>query len=154
MNYLPPLKTLNMAQETIQEWIDAFEAKMRERFNNVYLRVSVSGIKGLDVEQVIFIVAQKSGIELRKIKGKYRGKQEVTDARSVAIYFCLKLFNINLRQLATHFANRNHATLIHSRRTILERLETKDYHITNLVNKVQDELNNILNREQDATIQN
>ena len=154
MNYLPLPKFLKMAQETIQQWIHAFETKIRERFNNEYLRVFVSGLKGFDVEHVISIVAQKSGIELWRIKCKTRGKQEVTDARSVAIYFCLKLFNINLRQLATHFGNRNHATLIHSRRTINERLETKDYHITNLVNKVQHELDNIINKDQDATIQN
>jgi chromosomal replication initiator protein len=67
-------------------------------------------------------VAKEFGIPSDLLRSKTR-KKEVAFARQVAMYLCTEHTKLTLKAIGLHFGGRDHATVIHARVTIAERIK-------------------------------
>jgi len=67
-------------------------------------------------------VAKEFGIPSDLLRSKTR-KKEVAFARHVAMYLCTEHTKLTLKAIGLHFGGRDHATVIHARMTIAERIK-------------------------------
>lgn len=87
------------------------------------LQVVVSDIKSpISVEEVQRIVCNYFNIPDDLIRAKTR-KQEVVNARQIAMYLVKELTNSSLKTIGLHFGGRDHSTVIHSCQTVEEQMK-------------------------------
>ncbi len=87
------------------------------------LRVVVSDIRNpINIEDIQRIVCNYFNIPDDLIRAKTR-KQEVVNARQIAMYLAKELTNSSLKTIGLHFGGRDHSTVIHSCQTIEEQLK-------------------------------
>ena len=82
--------------------------------------------------QIIKIVSELTGVELKDILGNKRERQRV-EARHVTIYLIKKYCpSLTLKTIGGYF-NRDHTTVIHSINNVNDKLDIHDYGYKNLV---------------------
>ncbi len=88
----------------------------------------------ISIHNIMDIVSKVSGISINDMKNKNR-KPKIHDARRVAIYLSLKYTSKSLNNIGKYFGNRDHATIIHTRKIVNELIECDDKIIMDLINK-------------------
>ena len=86
------------------------------------LRMVVNESKSpINIDQIQHIVCEFFDIPEDLLRAKTR-KQEVVNARQVAMYLSKELTNSSLKTIGLHFGGRDHSTVIHSCQTIHDRI--------------------------------
>ncbi len=87
------------------------------------LQVVVSDIKSpISIEEIQRIVCEYFNIPDDLIRAKTR-KQEVVNARQIAMYLVKEMTNSSLKTIGLHFGGRDHSTVIHSCQSVEEQLK-------------------------------
>lgn len=76
----------------------------------------------LTIEEIQRITCQYFNIPEDQVRAKTR-KQEVVQARQVAMYFCKKYTNHSLKTIGLHFGGRDHTTVIHAIKNVEDFVE-------------------------------
>jgi len=98
----------------------AITIELTQQILDRFLRNSV---KEVSVEYIINIVCDYFNIQLDQLALKTR-KHQVVEARQIAMYFSKKYSNASLAAIGKQCGNKDHATVHHACKTILDRLET------------------------------
>lgn len=107
-----------IAQATLgQRNIDLTLAK------EVIARFNSSEDKELTVESIKEMVADHFGVSIEKLGSKSR-KQEIATARHVSIYLSKQYTKNSLKNIGSHFGGRDHSTILHSCKTVKDRIDT------------------------------
>jgi len=86
------------------------------------LRMVVNESKSpINIDQIQHIVCEFFDIPEDLLRAKTR-KQEVVNARQIAMYLAKELTNSSLKTIGLHFGGRDHSTVIHSCQTIHDRI--------------------------------
>lgn len=76
----------------------------------------------LTIETIQRTVSKKFGIDEELLRAKTR-KQEIVEARQVAMFFAKELTTNSLKNIGLHFGGRDHSTVIHAVQTVLDDLK-------------------------------
>lgn len=107
-----------MAQSSINK--KAITIEMTQQIIDRFVRNSV---KELSVEYIINVVCDYFKISADQLALKTR-KQQVVQARQIAMYLSKKYSNTSLAAIGKQCGNKDHATVHHACKTISDRLET------------------------------
>lgn len=77
----------------------------------------------ISIDSIQNHVAEYFGFESNKLKDKTR-KQEVVEARQIAMFLSKKLTKSTFKTIGLHFGGRDHSTVIHAITTVEDRLST------------------------------
>lgn len=83
--------------------------------------------KQITIESIQTHVCDYFGIDTNKVREKTR-KQEIVEARQIAMYLSKKLTKVSLKTIGLQFGGRDHSTVIHAISTVEDRLETSPKH--------------------------
>lgn len=75
------------------------------------------------VEEVKKYCCEANGITKQAIEGKTR-KREAVEARQIAQYMLCNYTKLSLKKIGLHFGGRAHTTVIHSKQTVNDLMET------------------------------
>jgi len=81
----------------------------------------------ISIESIQNYVCDYFGIESNRVREKTR-KQEVVEARQIAMYLSKKFTKSSLKTIGLHFGGRDHSTVIHAITAIEERASTSPKH--------------------------
>ncbi len=88
------------------------------------LRTVVSDVRSpLSVEEIQKQVADYFDIPVDMLRAKTR-KQEIVNARQIAMYVAKELTNCSLKTIGLHFGGRDHSTVIHAYQTVEDQMKT------------------------------
>ncbi len=88
------------------------------------LRTVVSDVRSpLSVEEIQKQVADYFDIPVDMLRAKTR-KQEIVNARQIAMYIAKELTNSSLKTIGLHFGGRDHSTVIHAYQTVEDQMKT------------------------------
>lgn len=127
---------------SIYDWIRGFEKEMQVRFGQKIKVVVLAKDIPATMEAITKTVAEVSGISLEELLSKKRGKQKVSDARMVAMYF-IKDYTDEYPGLIAKYFSRDRTTCITSLKVIKNRLHTGDKFISGLMLRVSEKLETI-----------
>lgn len=77
----------------------------------------------LSIESIQTYVCDYFGIDTNKVREKTR-KQEIVEARQIAMYLSKKLTKSSLKTIGLQFGGRDHSTVIHAITTVEQRMDT------------------------------
>ena len=107
-----------IAQATLnQREIDMDLAK------EVIKRVNNKDNKEITVDLIKEMVAEFFGIDVEKLGSKTR-KQDIATARHLSIYFSKEYTKNSLKNIGKYFGGRDHSTILHSCKTVKDRMDT------------------------------
>ena len=92
----------------------------------------------ITVEEIQRVVCEHLGIPDDLIRAKTR-KQEIVNARQIAMYLTKELTNSSLKTIGLHFGGRDHSTVIHAYQTVEDSMAT-DPKQKNLVQQLRSKL--------------
>jgi len=92
----------------------------------------------ISIEVIQNCVCEYFGIDTNKVREKTR-KQEIVEARQVAMYLSKKYTKSSLKTIGLQFGGRDHSTVIHAISTIEERLSTSPKH-KRILNELEQKL--------------
>jgi chromosomal replication initiator protein len=81
----------------------------------------------ISIESIQNYVCDYFGIDTNKVREKTR-KQEIVEARQIAMYLSKKFTKSSLKTIGLHFGGRDHSTVIHAISTVEERISTSAKH--------------------------
>lgn len=93
----------------------------------------------ISIESIQEYVCEYFGIDTNKVREKTR-KQEIVEARQIAMYLSKKFTDSSLKTIGLHFGGRDHSTVIHAIKTVEERMQTSkkhDHMVNELYQKVE-----------------
>jgi chromosomal replication initiator protein len=86
------------------------------------LRVVVGDVKSpITIEEIQRVVCEYFGIPEDLMRGKTR-KQEIVNARQIAMYLSKILTNSSLKTIGLHFGGRDHSTVIHAYQSVEDQM--------------------------------
>jgi len=104
------------------------------------LKVVVGDIKSpITIEEIQRVVCDYFGIPEDLIRAKTR-KQEVVNARQVAMYLAKELTNSSLKTIGLHFGGRDHSTVIHAYQSVEDQMHVDSKYQSN-VQQIRRKLN-------------
>ena len=92
----------------------------------------------ITVEEIQHVVCEHLGIPEDLIRAKTR-KQEIVNARQIAMYLTKELTNSSLKTIGLHFGGRDHSTVIHAYQTVEDGMSTDPVQ-RNLVHQLKSKL--------------
>ena len=101
------------------------------------LRLVVSNVRSpINVEEIQRLVAEFFDIPPDLLRAKTR-KQEIVNARQVAMYLAKEMTNCSLKTIGLHFGGRDHSTVIHAYQSVEDQMQvdTKYRETLHLVRK-------------------
>lgn len=105
---------------------------------DVLRKVARRSAPTLSIETIQKLVSKYFNIEEELLRAKTR-KQEVVQARQVAMYLCKELTPSTLNTIGLHFGGRDHSTVIHAQQTVIDDMR-HDPVFANRVNEVKRQL--------------
>jgi chromosomal replication initiator protein len=78
----------------------------------------------ISIEEIQRVVCESMGIPEDLIRAKTR-KQEVVNARQIAMYLSKELTNSSLKTIGLHFGGRDHSTVIHAYQSVEDSMKTE-----------------------------
>nr|WP_235603633.1 chromosomal replication initiator protein DnaA [Balneola sp. EhC07] len=112
-----------LAHASLQN-IDDIDLAMAKRVLKDMVKESNTQIS---IESIQNYVCDYFGIDTNKVREKTR-KQEIVEARQIAMYFSKKYTKSSLKTIGLHFGGRDHSTVIHAISTVEERVTTSHKH--------------------------
>jgi chromosomal replication initiator protein len=79
--------------------------------------------KEISIDFIQKLVCDYFSIPVDQVKSKTR-KREVVQARQISMYFAKDLTKASLKNIGSHFGNRDHSTVIHACQTVNDLMET------------------------------
>ena len=76
--------------------------------------------KKVDLAEIVRVVSRYTKISRKEMIGSTR-KQQVVQARSLAMYLAKEVYGYSLREIGHHFGGRDHTTVLHACKKIHER---------------------------------
>ncbi len=98
--------------------------------------------KEINIENIQSIISEFFDIPVESITGKSR-KRNIVIARQLGIYFSKKMTDLSLKEIGRKFGNRDHATVLHSIKTVNNLLDT-DNLFEDTVSKIEGNLDRSL----------
>jgi chromosomal replication initiator protein len=96
------------------------------------VRVVVGDIKSpITIEEIQRVVCEYFSIPEDLIRGKTR-KQEIVNARQIAMYLAKELTNSSLKTIGLHFGGRDHSTVIHAYQSVEDQMRLDQKYLTNV----------------------
>ena len=92
-------------------------------------------VRSSSVEQIQDIVAREFDIPSDLLRSKTR-KQEITQARHIAMFLATELTPLTLKAIGLHFGGRDHSTVIHARKSVLRLIKT-DSSLSKLIKDIR-----------------
>ncbi len=87
------------------------------------LRLVVSDVRSpINVEEIQRIVAEFFDLPADLLRAKTR-KQEIVNARQIAMYIAKEMTNCSLKTIGLHFGGRDHSTVIHAYQSVEDQLK-------------------------------
>ncbi len=83
--------------------------------------------KQVTIENIQALVCEYYGIDTNKVREKTR-KQEIVEARQVAMFLSKKLTKSSLKSIGLQFGGRDHSTVIHAITSVEDRMKTSSRH--------------------------
>lgn len=77
----------------------------------------------ITIEEIQRVVAEYFNIPEDMLRAKTR-KQEIVNARQIAMYFAKEMTNSSLKTIGLHFGGRDHSTVIHAYQTVEDLIST------------------------------
>lgn len=96
---------------------------------------------GVQLRDIELVVSRISGLEPFEINEKTR-KREVVSVRQVCHYLSTKYTKNSLASIGEYFGGKDHATVLHSKYTVLNMIDTSQFEIVDLVNKAETMIKN------------
>lgn len=112
-----------LAHSSLQN-VDEIDLAMAKRVLKDMIKDSNTQIS---IESIQNYVCEYFGIETNKVREKTR-KQEIVEARQIAMYFSKKFTKSSLKTIGLHFGGRDHSTVIHAITTVEQRKSTSQKH--------------------------
>jgi chromosomal replication initiator protein len=112
-----------LAHASLQN-IDDIDLAMAKRVLKDMVKESHTQIS---IESIQNYVCDYFGIDTNKVREKTR-KQEIVEARQIAMYLSKKFTKSSLKTIGLHFGGRDHSTVIHAISTVEERISTSPKH--------------------------
>lgn len=112
-----------LAHASLQN-IDDIDLAMAKRVLKDMVKESNTQIS---IESIQNYVCDYFGIDTNKVREKTR-KQEIVEARQIAMYLSKKFTKSSLKTIGLHFGGRDHSTVIHAISTVEERISTSPKH--------------------------
>jgi chromosomal replication initiator protein len=96
------------------------------------VKVVVGDVKSpITIEEIQRVVCDYFGIPEDLIRGKTR-KQEIVNARQVAMYLAKELTNSSLKTIGLHFGGRDHSTVIHAYQSVEDQMRLDQKYMANV----------------------
>lgn len=96
------------------------------------LRVVVGDIKSpITIEEIQRVVCDYFSTPDDLIRGKTR-KQEIVNARQIAMYLAKELTNSSLKTIGLHFGGRDHSTVIHAYQSVEDQMRLDSKYLSNV----------------------
>ena len=96
------------------------------------VKVVVGDVKSpITIEEIQRVVCDYFGIPEDLIRGKTR-KQEIVNARQVAMYLAKELTNSSLKTIGLHFGGRDHSTVIHAYQSVEDQMRLDQKYLANV----------------------
>ncbi len=96
------------------------------------VKVVVGDIKSpITIEEIQRVVCEYFSIPEDLIRGKTR-KQEIVNARQVAMYIAKELTNSSLKTIGLHFGGRDHSTVIHAYQSVEDQMRLDQKYLANV----------------------
>ncbi len=89
----------------------------------VIKRMNNNESKEITVDLIKEMVSEFFGIDVEKLGSKTR-KQDIATARHLSIYFSKEYTKNSLKSIGSYFGGRDHSTILHSCRTVKDRMDT------------------------------
>lgn len=87
------------------------------------LRLVVSDVRSpINVEEIQRLVAEFFDLPVDLLRAKTR-KQEIVNARQIAMYLAKEMTNCSLKTIGLHFGGRDHSTVIHAYQSVEDQLK-------------------------------
>src|SRR5699024_10215716 len=112
-----------LAQASLQH-VDEIDLSMAKRVLKDMVKESSTQVS---IESIQEYVCDYFGIDTNKVREKTR-KQEIVEARQIAMYLSKKFTESSLKTIGLHFGGRDHSTVIHAISTIEQRMQTSARH--------------------------
>jgi len=112
-----------LAQASLQH-VDEIDLSMAKRVLKDMVKESSTQVS---IESIQEYVCDYFGIDTNKVREKTR-KQEIVEARQIAMYLSKKFTESSLKTIGLHFGGRDHSTVIHAISTIEQRMQTSAKH--------------------------
>lgn len=72
---------------------------------------------------IVDLASKHFNVSEALFKDPRRCKQEISDARMIAIYFCVKKTSLSFEKIGRLFGGRNHTTITYSIKTVRDNLD-------------------------------
>lgn len=96
------------------------------------VKVVVGDVKSpITIEEIQRVVCDYFTIPEDLIRGKTR-KQEIVNARQVAMYLAKELTNSSLKTIGLHFGGRDHSTVIHAYQSVEDQMRLDQKYLANV----------------------
>lgn len=96
------------------------------------VRVVVGDIKSpITIEEIQRVVCEYFSIPEDLVRGKTR-KQEIVNARQIAMYLAKELTNSSLKTIGLHFGGRDHSTVIHAYQSVEDQMRLDQKYLANV----------------------
>ncbi len=102
------------------EHVDEIDLSMAKRVLKDMVQDSNTQVS---IESIQEYVCEYFGIDTNKVREKTR-KQEIVEARQIAMYLAKKFTDSSLKTIGLHFGGRDHSTVIHAISTVEQRMQT------------------------------
>ena len=94
--------------------------------------------KELSIDYIQKVVCNYYEIPVESLKSKSR-KREIVQARQIAMYFSKNLTKASLATIGAHIGGKDHATVLHAYKTVLNLMET-DKHFRSQIEEIEKRL--------------
>jgi len=96
------------------------------------IKVVVGDIKSpITIEEIQRVACEYFSIPEDLIRGKTR-KQEIVNARQIAMYLAKELTNSSLKTIGLHFGGRDHSTVIHAYQSVEDQMHLDQKYLANV----------------------
>ena len=96
------------------------------------VKVVVGDVKSpITIEEIQRVVCDYFSIPEDLIRGKTR-KQEIVNARQIAMYLAKELTNSSLKTIGLHFGGRDHSTVIHAYQSVEDQMRLDQKYLANV----------------------
>lgn len=132
---------MNLNAPEIKEKLTEWQDELRRMTGNfrVALAAHIEPILSNELDGVIGVVCEETGVEIGRIRTKTR-KREVVIARQLLVYYGRLWCGLSYSELGGLIGGRDHTTAIHSRATIEDLIDSKDEAVCYLVKRINKRL--------------
>lgn len=134
---------MTLAHPDIKNLIDSWQSQLRSMTGDKTISLFATSLQGkkMEVEELVSIVCGVTGFSADELRSKSRKRERVV-ARQLICYYAYNMRLATLNNIGLNLGGRDHTTVIHSKETIQNLIDTKDASIVQLIGKIENEISN------------